>query len=98
MVKKEMKEEHNLVEKNIELSAEFSRYIFEHPELSSQISLDSEVILVPEYDAELREYNLSLGKRVESEGGKVIYVVIKGIRPKSYSRLTNVELERVVNC
>jgi len=93
-----MKEERNLVEKNIELSAEFSRYIFEHPELTSQIPLGSEIILVPEYDSELREYNLSLGKRVEAEGGKVAYVAIKDIRPKSYSRLKSVELQSVVNC
>jgi hypothetical protein len=93
-----MKEESILIERNIELSAEFSRYLFEHPELSSQIPIGSEIILVPEFDAELREFNLSLGKRVESEGGQVIYVTIKSIQPKSYSRLTDVELESVVRC
>lgn len=92
-----MREEQNFIEKNIELSAEFSRYLFDHPELSSQIPLDSELVLVPEFDAELREFNLSLGNRIETEGGKVIYVVIKNIHLKSYSRLTDVELKRVAN-
>ena len=92
-----MREKQNFIEKNIELSAEFSRYLFDHPELSSQIPLDSELVLVPEFDDELREFNLSLGTRIEAEGGKVTYVVIKNIHPKSYSRLTDVELKRVAN-
>ncbi|MCD6298035.1 MAG: hypothetical protein J7M30_12870 [Deltaproteobacteria bacterium] len=92
-----MRKERNFIEKNIELSAEFSRYLFDHPELSSQIPLDSELVLVPEFDDELREFNLSLGNRIETEGGKVTYVVIKNIHPKSYSRLTDVELKRVAN-
>jgi hypothetical protein len=53
---------------------------------------------VPEFDMELKEFNLSLGKRIESEGGKVTYIVIKNIHPKSYSRLTDVELKMVAIC
>jgi hypothetical protein len=90
-----MNEQRAFIEKNIELSAEFSRYLFDHPEVSSQIPLDSELVLVPEFDAELREFNLSLGTKIESEGGKVTYVVIKNIHPKRYSRLTDVELKQV---
>ncbi|MDZ7696662.1 MAG: DUF5647 family protein [Deltaproteobacteria bacterium] len=93
-----MSEEKKLIEKNIELSAEFSRYLFDHPDLSSQIPLDSELILIPEFDAELRDYNLSLGNMIEAEGGKVTYVVIKNIHPKSYSRLEDIELKQVVGC
>ena len=59
------------------------------------IQLDSEIVLIPEFDAELREFNLSLGNKIESEGGKVAYIVIKDIYPKSHSRLTHVELMKV---
>ena len=89
-----MHEEKDLIERNIELSAEFSRYLFDHPDLDSQIPLDSELILMPEFDAELRDYNLSLGRKIEAEGGKVTYVVIKNIHPKTYSRLADVELKQ----
>ena len=91
-----MSEEKDLIEKKIELSAEFSRYLFDHPDLSSQIPLDSELILIPEFDTELRDYNLALGNEIEAEGGKVTYVVIKNIHPKSYSRLSDIELKQVV--
>jgi hypothetical protein len=87
-----MNDNRNLVELNIELSAEFSRYLFDHPEFSDRIPSDAEIILVPEFDMELRDYNLSLGKKIEAEGEKVTYVSIKSIHPKAYSRLSEVEL------
>ena len=90
-----MNENRKLIELNIELSAEFSRYLFDHPEFSDRIPPDSEIILVPEFDIELRDYNLSLGKEIEAEGEKVAYIIIKGIHPKSHSRLAEVELKQV---
>jgi len=90
-----MNENRNFVELNIELSAEFSRYLFDHPEFSDRLPSDSEIILVPEFDVELRDYNLSLGKEIEAGGEKVAYVSIKSIHPKTYSRLAEVELRQL---
>jgi hypothetical protein len=91
-----MIEEKKMVERNIELSAEFSRYLFEHPEIEEKISVDAEVVLLPEFDKELKEFNLQLGKNIEKEGGKVIYISIKEIRPKKLSRIEKIELESMV--
>jgi hypothetical protein len=88
-----MIKEKRMVEQNIELSAEFSRYLFEHPEIEEKISVDAEVVLLPEFDEELKEFNLQLGKNIEKEGGKVIYISIKEIRPKRLSRIEKIELE-----
>jgi hypothetical protein len=86
-------EEKKMIERNIELSAEFSRHLFEHPEIEEKISVDAEIILLPEFDKGLKEFNLQLGKNIESEGGKVIYISIKQIRPKALSRIEKIELE-----
>ncbi|MCD4754192.1 MAG: hypothetical protein K8R75_00075 [Deltaproteobacteria bacterium] len=75
-----MKKEKEMIERNIELSAEFSRYLFEHPELEEKIPIGTEIVLLPEFDKELKEYNLGLGRNIESEDGKVAYVAIKNIR------------------
>jgi hypothetical protein len=91
-----MIKEKEVVERNIELSAEFSRYLFEHPEIEEKISVDAEVVLLPEFDKELKEFNLQLGKSIEKEGGKVTYILIKEIRPKTLSRIEKIELESVV--
>lgn len=85
-----------MIERNIELSAEFSRYLFEHPEIENTIPINAEIILLPEFDQELKEFNLKIGKNIEAEGGKVIYIKIINIRPKTLSRIEKIELESVV--
>ena len=74
-----MNKEKEMIERNIEISAEFSRYLFEHPELEEKLPVGAEVILLPEFDKELKEYNLRLGKNIESEDGKVVYIAIKNM-------------------
>lgn len=91
-----MHKEKEMIGRNIELSAEFSRYLFDHPEIEEKIPIDAEIILLPEFDKELKEFNLGLGKDMESKGEKVVYIVIKEIRPKALSRIEKVELESVL--
>ena len=86
--------EREMIEKNIELSAEFSRFLFEHPEFEKKIPLDSQVILLPEFDAELKKFNLEMGKQLEKNGVKVVYVKIEKLRPKTLSRIEGVGVER----
>lgn len=76
-----------MTEKNIELSAEFSRYLFEHPEIESELPMDAEVVLLPEFDAELQTYNEKLGRAMETQGEKVAYVRVGRLRPKTLSRI-----------
>lgn len=88
-----MSKEKEMIERNIELSAEFSRYLFEHPEIEDKIPVDVEIILLPEFDQELKEFNLALGNDIEANGGRVVYISIKEIRPKALSRIEKVEVE-----
>ena len=91
-----MNKERIMIERNIELSAEFSRFLFEHPEMEGKVPVEAEVILLPEFDQELKEFNLQLGKDIEAEGGKVVYISIKEIRPKILSRIDKIELDSAV--
>jgi len=81
-----------MIERNIELSAEFSRYLFDHPDLEDSIPSDAEIIFLPEFDSELKNFNLGVGKELESAGKKVVYVKIERIRPKVISRIEGVSL------
>ena len=87
-----MNRDAEMIERNIELSAEFSRYLFEHPEIEERIPVGAEIILLPEYDNELKKFNRSLGRQMEAEGDQVVYVSIKEIRPKSLSRIRKIGL------
>ncbi|HHT9108066.1 MAG TPA: DUF5647 family protein [Candidatus Wunengus sp. YC64] len=92
-----MNKEKEMIERNIELSAEFSRYLFEHPEVETNIPIDTEIVLLPEFDKELKKFNLQLGKNIEADGGRVVYILIKNIRPKALSRIEKIEFESVAN-
>ncbi len=80
----------DMVQKNIELSTEFSRYLFEHPEVESTIPRDAEIVLLPDLDAKLRGYNRKLGRAMEARGEKVDYVRVGQLRPKTISRIESV--------
>ena len=82
-----------MIEKNIELSAEFSRFLFEHPELEEKIPLGADIILLPEFNQALKKFNLEMGRKLEANGTKVIYVKIEKLKPKILSRIEGVNLE-----
>ena len=77
----------DMVQKNIELSTEFSRYLFEHPEFESMLAHDGEIVLLPEFDIKLRAYNKKLGRAMEARGEKVVYIRVGRLRPKTISRI-----------
>lgn len=95
-LREEKSMEKKMIEKNIELSAEFSRFLFEHPKFEEKIPLGTEIILLPEFDLELKKYNLELGKKLETTGVKVIYIKIERLKPKALSRIEGVSLQSAV--
>jgi hypothetical protein len=90
-----MSSEKALIERNIELSGEFSRYLFEHPEVEEVLPMGSEIVLLPEFDKELNDYNARLGQDMEANNQRVVYVIIKDMRPKRLSRIKKIELRSV---
>ena len=79
-----------MVQKNIQLSTEFSRYLFEHPEIESLLPRDAEIVLLPDTDAKLRAYNRKMGREMQERGEKVVYVRVGQLRPKTISRIESV--------
>ena len=89
--------EDEMITRNIELSAEFSRYLFEHPDIEKKVPLDADIIFLQEFDNELKDYNLKLGKQIESESEKVFYVTINNLRPKKLSRINKIKSTQKVS-
>ena len=79
-------------EKNSELSIEFSKYVLEHPEIEDLLSEEKVIIFLPEYDSELRDFNTRMGRDIEAEGGRVMYIKLKDLSPRISSRLIGVEV------
>jgi len=82
-----------MINRNIELSAEFSRFLFDHPEFEEKIPLGAEIIFLPYFDKKLREFNLKLGQELEASGSKVVYIKIKRLKPRTFSRIEGISLE-----
>jgi hypothetical protein len=80
--------------RNSELSLEFSKYVMEHPELDDLLAEETTVVFLPEFDAELKDFNLRMARDIESQGGKLLYVKVKEIAPKIISRLIGVEVAK----
>jgi hypothetical protein len=85
--------EKEMIRKNIELSAEFSRFLYEHPEFEEKISSETEIIFLPEFDSRLKEFNLKLGKELEASGDRVVYIKIEKLKPRILSRIEGVSLQ-----
>lgn len=78
--------------RNSELSAEFSKYVLEHPEMDEILTEEKVIIFLPEFDTELKDFNMSMAKDIEIAGGKVLYVKVKQLSPRVTSRLVGVEV------
>ena len=78
--------------RNSELSVEFSKYVLEHPEVDDLLTEDTIVVFVPEFDAELKDFNLKVAREIESDGGKVLFVKVKQMAREVSSRLIGVEV------
>lgn len=78
--------------KNSNLSIEFSKYVLEHPEIDELLTDDTTVIFLPEFDTDVRDFNLKIAKEIESQGGRLLYVRVKGMMEKIPTRLVGVEI------
>ncbi len=84
-----------LVEKNLELSFEFTRYLVDHPELEERIPKGAQVVLLPDYDEDLKRFNLKNSQGRREKDQPVIYVRIKKLAARRSSRLVGTTIEQV---
>jgi len=84
--------ENKFFARNSELSLEFSKYVLEHPEMDDLLTEEVVIVFLPEFDVELADFNSKMAKDIEGEGGKVVYVKVKQMAPKIFSRLMGVEV------
>jgi hypothetical protein len=82
--------------RNSELSIELSKLVLDNPQMDDILTEEAVVVFLPDFDPELREFNLSMGREIESEGHKVLYVMVRQMAPEIPSRLIGVEFRQSV--
>lgn len=77
-----------LVKRNLDLHAEWMKYIFENPDALDQIPKEAVLVILPEDDQELYEENYKVLEENKSKGIPVFVVKMKTPKPQ----ISNMEL------
>ena len=77
-----------LVKRNLDLHAEWMKYIFENPDALDQIPQGAVLVILPEDDQELYEENYKVLEENKSKGIPVFVVKMKTPKPQ----ISNMEL------
>ena len=85
--------ESDVVARNMTLSFEFSRYLLDHPEIETQVPEGACVVLLPEDDPELCDYNRRISQEKRAAGQPIVYIRLSSLLPEQRSRITGVRIK-----
>lgn len=69
-----------IVERNVQLTGEITRYFLQNPTVLEQLPAQFELILLPEDDPDLVRYSLQLLHHAAGDGDPVVFVRIASSR------------------
>ena len=85
---------HDFAQRQLELTAEFGKYVFDHPEVDERLPNGAYVYFEVAGELEFNDYSLSLAERQQRQNGApVILVRIQGLAPPQGSRLIEPVIE-----
>jgi len=77
-----------IVRKNLDLHAEWMKYVFEHPEVLDRMPKGAILVILPEDDKEIYAENYKVLKENKEKGIPVFVVTMKTPRPQ----ITSIEV------
>ena len=77
-----------IVRKNLDLHAEWMKYVFEHPDVLDRMPKGAILVLLPEDDKEIYDENYKVLKENKEKGIPVFVVTMKTPRPQ----ITSIEV------
>ena len=81
--------------RQFELTAEFGKYVFDHPEVDDILPDGAYVFFQVEGEPEFNEYSRQLAQGHRKKGEPVVFVRVKGLIPPQGSRLIDPVIEPV---
>lgn len=85
---------HEFAKKQLELTVEFGKYIFDHPEVDDILPPESHVYFQIAGEEEFNRYSRELAeKQLREEGRPLVCVKVKGLAPPQGSRLIDPVIE-----
>ena len=87
---------HTFSHRQFELTAEFGKYLFEHPEADERLPAGAFVYFQIDGEPDFNEYSRKLAsEQRQREGVPIVLVRIKGLAPPQHSRLIDPVIEPV---
>ena len=83
--------------RQMELAAEFSKYLLEHPGIDQTLPEDSYIYFEVDGETEFHRYSRQLAERREREGMTVVCVRVRGLAPPQGSRLIDPQIVSTPN-
>ena len=77
-----------IIRKNLDLHAEWMKYVFEHPDVLDGIPKGAILVILPEDDKEIYDENFKVLKENKEKGIPVFVVTMKTPKPQ----ITNIEV------
>lgn len=77
MAQAEMIPPANVVARNLSLVKEIMQYLLDHPQVFTALPDQFELVVLPEDDPEMRQYNLELLDKYGSEGKPIVFARVK---------------------
>jgi hypothetical protein len=77
MAEKKMSTHEKIVERNIILSGKIMQFLMENPEVFDSLPEKFELVILPDDDPDIRQYNLDLLDKYDSEGKSIVFARIK---------------------
>ena len=77
MAQKEVRLHEGIVEQNISLSGKIMEFLMDNPQVFSSLPDNFELVILPDDDPEIRQYNLELIDKYGSEGKPIVFARVK---------------------
>ena len=82
-------------EKSLEISTEFDKYIFAHPDIAEKIPSGALIVFEIEDDLEFTQKSFETAKKNKEKNQSIVVVKIKSLLPPLETRLLNPKLEPI---
>ena len=85
---------HEFAQKQLELNAEFGKFVFEHPEVDDQLPIGACVYFEVEGEGDFNQFSrTSAEHRNREDGVPIVRVRVRGLAPPQGSRLIDPVIE-----
>ena len=77
MAQKEVRPHEGIVERNVSLTGKIIQFLMDNPQVFNSLPDNFELVILPDDDPEIRQFNLELIDKYESEGKPIVFARVK---------------------